>query len=417
MKPIFVKIMPSPLFDFARSLEIVPPYALLHSGMSNGAQGRYSYLAYDASEVIQADDFDALDAALKADPEGWWCGYCGYGLKNSLESLTEDPPTPIAMPNLWMVKYETVLRYDHQHERLEAIKGAIPDLPKAPASLSFTPLVRNNASQSFDQETYHTIIRNTVDAIHAGDFYEANITQKYWGELADTPDILSTFHHLTAQAQTPYSALLHLDHETAILSASPECFLTADTHGIITSRPIKGSAKRSALDAEDQQHRDALAQSEKNRAENLMIVDLIRNDFGRVCEPGSVAVDHLYTIESFETIHHMVSSISGQLKANASTLDAVKASFPPGSMTGAPKIAAMEWCSKQEPYARGVYSGALGWIAGDGSADLSVVIRTLILKGRQYEYQMGGAIVADSDPEDEWHEMRLKAQTVESLFD
>src|SRR5262249_45812905 len=155
-----------------------------------------------------------------------------------------------------------------------------------------------------------------------------------------------------------------------------------------------------------------LAASEKDRAENLMIVDLMRNDLARSCEPGSVHAGQLFEVSSYATLHHMASTITGQKRQGLSTLDAVRHCFPPGSMTGAPKHRAMQWCLAHEGVQRGVYSGALGWFGGDGSCDLSVVIRTLVVQGNRFEFQAGGGIVADSEPLAEWRELLAKTRGI-----
>jgi anthranilate/para-aminobenzoate synthase component I len=201
-------------------------------------------------------------------------------------------------------------------------------------------------------------------------------------------------------------------HGASVLSSSPERFLNIDASGHMESRPIKGTAPRLVDPTQDAIIRKQLATSEKDRAENLMIVDLMRNDLARSAEPGSVEVERLFDVSSYATLHHMASTITGQKRADISTVEAVQYCFPPGSMTGAPKVRAMEWCLKHEAIRRGIYSGALGWFGGDGSCDLSVVIRTLIIEGSRFEFQVGGGIVADSSPEDEWRETMTKARGI-----
>jgi anthranilate/para-aminobenzoate synthase component I len=204
--------------------------------------------------------------------------------------------------------------------------------------------------------------------------------------------------------------------ERAILSSSPESFLHITQEGTVSTRPIKGTARRSGDATADATIYHELANSTKNRAENLMIVDLMRHDLSHHCESGSIAVEDLFKITEHPHLYHMVSTVTGQKKPEASTLDLIQACFPPGSMTGAPKIAAIRWCQKMEQMQRGIYSGALGWIHSDGSADLSVVIRTLLLDGNRFEFQVGGGIVADSTPESEWEETLTKATGIASTL-
>ena len=200
--------------------------------------------------------------------------------------------------------------------------------------------------------------------------------------------------------------------DTYILSSSPELFLNIDKSGHISTRPIKGTSARFADETLDRKSREELAGSAKDQAENLMIVDLMRNDLSRSCIPGSVTTSSLFEITSHANVHHMSSTISGQKKPECSTLDAIKYCFPPGSMTGAPKIMAMNLCSRLEELERGIYSGAIGWLGGDGSGELSVVIRTMLIKGNKFEFQVGGGIVADSVPEKEFKETIDKAKGI-----
>ncbi|MBV8940042.1 MAG: anthranilate synthase component I family protein, partial [Alphaproteobacteria bacterium] len=233
----------------------------------------------------------------------------------------------------------------------------------------------------------------------------------FFGRLTAPPDALSLFERLCEASPAPYSACLKLG-DAAVLSSSPERFLTLDAQGRLETRPIKGSAPRHIDVAEDARLRAALAASAKDRAENLMIVDLMRNDFSRVCLPGSVQVSGLYDVSSFATIHHMASVVTGRVRPERGALDALCACFPPGSMTGAPKLRAMEIAARLEKMARGAYSGALGWFGGDGTMDLSVIIRTLIVQGGRFEFQVGGGVVADSTAEGEWRETMVKAEGI-----
>jgi anthranilate/para-aminobenzoate synthase component I len=209
----------------------------------------------------------------------------------------------------------------------------------------------------------------------------------------------------------PYSAILKLD-DKFIISSSPERFVHVSSDGKVDTRPIKGSAPRFEDAAKDTESKRQLQISEKDRAENLMIVDLSRNDISRHCEKGSVKVEGLFEVTSYATVHHMASTVKGRKKQESTTLDLIKGCFPPGSMTGAPKIKAMQLCSELENVKRGVYSGAIGWFGGDGSADLSVVIRTIIIDCDKFEFQVGGAIVADSIAEKEFEESILKAKAM-----
>jgi anthranilate/para-aminobenzoate synthase component I len=196
------------------------------------------------------------------------------------------------------------------------------------------------------------------------------------------------------------------------VSASPEQFLHSDSKGLISSKPIKGTRRRGANSAEDAEIAKELAENEKERAENLMIVDLMRNDFGRVCEVGSVDVPVLFAVETYATVHQLVSTVQGQLRQDASALDALNASFPGGSMTGAPKHRAIEIIQELEGGPRGIYSGAIGFLGADGSADLGMTIRSIVFRGGRASIGVGGGITIDSNPAAELEETKLKAKAL-----
>ncbi len=254
--------------------------------------------------------------------------------------------------------------------------------------------------------------------IAKGDFYQTNLTRKFFGEFTQKQNQQSSFQlftDLVKSSPANYSSFLRLD-KNFIVSSSPELFLEIK-NGRIISRPVKGTMPRSANAKEDHKNKLALKNSAKERAENLMIVDLVRNDLSRICKAGSVAVKKLFTITSYKNIHHMSSEIHGILNKNSSTIDAIKATFPAGSMTGAPKIKAMEIAAKKEKMDRGIYSGCIGFLDGTSKANLSVVIRTLILQGKKFEFQTGGAITFNSDSQAELLEIFSKAKAIIKALD
>jgi para-aminobenzoate synthetase len=247
--------------------------------------------------------------------------------------------------------------------------------------------------------------------ITAGDSYEVCLTNA--ASVPAPTDALAAFVEMRRISPVPYGAYLRITppggRPLGILSASPETFLRVDRDGRVTTRPIKGTRPRGTTPEQDAALRLELGSSAKDRAENLMIVDLSRHDLGGVCEPGTVAVPELFAVQSFSSVHQLVSTITGRRRAGIRTLDVVRACFPPGSMTGAPKRRTMEIIDDLEGEARGPYAGALGWLDASGAAVLSVVIRTLVIDGGEASFGIGGAITALSDPADEFVETLVKA--------
>ncbi|PIR37792.1 MAG: anthranilate synthase component I [Alphaproteobacteria bacterium CG11_big_fil_rev_8_21_14_0_20_39_49] len=390
-------------------------WIMLYSGLKNDFTGTRSILAMKPQRQITSSDFSELEKALSSDKheqDNAWIGYLGYGLKNSLEELTQDEEFFINMPDMWMINFGLLLIFDHKKKRIdiwgqsEEMLNYVP-VPSKTAILNHTIV---NTASNMTKGQYLEKVNYIKDAIYRGDLYQANLTRKFYGEIknAQPADI---FVELCKVSPAPYSAILKLDNRF-VISSSPERFVHVSAEGNVDTRPIKGSAPRFDDAEKDMKSKEQLQMSEKDRAENLMIVDLSRNDISRHCEEGSVKVEGLFEVTSYATVHHMASTVKGIKKQGCSTSDLIKGCFPPGSMTGAPKIKAMQLCSKLEKVRRGVYSGAIGIFGGDGSADLSVVIRTIIIDDNKFEFQVGGAIVADSCAEKEFDESILKAKAM-----
>ncbi len=280
----------------------------------------------------------------------------------------------------------------HEHGPDPDLDGDLPD-PEAYLTRS--------------QPEYQADVARCQRALRAGESYEICLTNRVRMPFAGSPFAL--YRRQRRRNPAPYAAYLRLG-ETSVLCASPERFLAVDEAGVAESRPIKGTAPRHADPALDAALRAGLAASAKDRAENLMIVDLVRNDLGRVCEPGSVRVRDFLRVESYPTAHQLVSTVRGRLRPEVSAPLAARACFPPGSMTGAPKLRAMELLAQIEGEPRGVYAGALGYFGLGGTADLNVVIRTMTVRAGVLRAGAGGAVVLDSDPAGEYAEMLLKAR-------
>lgn len=384
-------------------------YAFLYSGMKTDYSGRYSLLALHPEQVIEADSFSPLHEALTTAMPPYancWLGYLGYGLKNCVEALHYDAPSYIDLPILRMTRFHTLLVFDHEMHTLHCHRLTDTSFPLPIPNPTYAPPEWEISELSSDmtKEEYLSRVMAIKEAIAAGSLYQANLTRKFYGTFSTHPCPVQLFKRLSAVSPATYSALLRFG-DTAVISSSPEQFLKLGSDGYVETRPIKGSAPLNVS-------AETLANSEKDRAENLMIVDLMRNDLARSCEVGSVKTHDLFEVTTYATVHHMASTVTGTRKPDVSPLQLIECCFPPGSMTGAPKIRAMELCSQLEPRARGVYSGAIGWLGGDGSGELSVVIRTLVMQGKRFEFQVGGGIVQDSTPIGEWEETLTKARGI-----
>lgn len=254
---------------------------------------------------------------------------------------------------------------------------------------------------NFSKNEYLSSIKEIINLIKKGTCYQVNLTRKFFGEFEEKPNPLDIFSRLYGISPNPYSMLYVLDEERAVVSSSPECFLTRSSDNIY-SMPIKGTIN-SKKNAED-------LLNVKDKSENLMITDLVRNDIGRVS--SKVFVEEFQKTETFSQVHHLHSKICGTLQSNITNADCIHATFPAGSMTGTPKIKAIEIANELEKMQRGIYSGCLGIIDDEQNFDFSVVIRTIILDGKKFEFQVGGAIVYDSTPEKELEETIIKAKPI-----
>jgi para-aminobenzoate synthetase component 1 len=344
---------------------------------------------------LDGNPWEALKALRAAYP-GWWGGYIGYDVKNATETLHSRNPDLIDAPDLLFARFRQV-------RELES--GRVPDWQAS--SYRCGPL-RNRIVRC----DYEAAVIDAKRRIREGDLYEVNLSHPLFAAFDGDP--LALYRRLREHARVPFGAFLQ-DGDFAVACASPERFLRVQDR-ILRSDPIKGTSPRGADPVADQSLKAALADSAKNRAENLMIVDLVRHDLSRVCLPGSVVVRDLFGIQTFATVHQMVSVVEGRLDPGVDVVDAIKACFPMGSMTGAPKIAAMRHIESLESWRRGVYSGAIGMIGPDGDAQFNVVIRSALIRGETLVYGVGGAITSDSDPAQEWEETVLKARVLADLI-
>lgn len=347
------------------------------------------------AEVVGDDVFAVLEAEVAAgSPRDQWFGYLGYACRPDLPAR----PSPGVPDAVWM-----------RPAHLRVFDNPSPVVrPRAGRPTGPGPLV--------DPTGYAAAFARVQEHLHAGDTYEVNLT--YRAEVAGPADPLTTYLRLRGLNPAPYAGFLQHDVPGArawLLSSSPERFATIgpDAPGgrVVETKPIKGTTPRGATPAEDDELRRRLAEEPKFRAENLMIVDLLRNDLAQVCAPGTVEVPELMAVESYETVHQLVSTVRGRLLPDVSTVAAVRALFPAGSMTGAPKLRTMAIIDAVEATPRGAYAGAFGWISGDGRADLGVVIRSLTTAGDgRWTLGTGGGITVDSVLEEELAESGWKAE-------
>ncbi|MFE1166480.1 aminodeoxychorismate synthase component I [Nocardiopsis sp. NPDC058789] len=381
----------------------------------------------DGTRLEPGDVFAALDrrtrhthrpTGLPFDFAGGYVGYFGYELKADCgASRAHTAATPDAV---WM-RCDRFVAVDHQEGRTYVVSAdggsawirdtitALRDLPPLPEPATSRTPVDLAALLDRPRDAYVDDVKTCLGHLTDGESYEICLTNRVrLPDLGDGGD-LDFYRRLRAASPAPYAAFLRTEGVT-VLSASPERFLRVDSARIAESRPIKGTAPRHPDPVTDARIASDLRTGAKTRAENLMIVDLLRNDLGRVCEVGSVEVPAFMYTESYATVHQLVSTVRGRLRPEVSTVEAVRACFPGGSMTGAPKLRTMELIDRLESSARGVYSGALGYISHTGEADLSIVIRTAVRADGEVTVGAGGAIVLDSDPEDEYEEMLLKAE-------
>jgi anthranilate synthase component 1 len=295
-------------------------------------------------------------------------------------------------------------------ERIEADAHAVADSAEPTAdSISVVSVTEE------DPSAYLGRVMRAKEYVRAGDIYQANLSRPWSIELAREPDIGALYNRLCRSNPAPFAALAQW-RGTTILSSSPERLVRIHD-GHIDTRPIAGTRPRSRRPGDDLAEMTELAAHPKERAEHIMLIDLERNDLGRVSEPGTVRVDELMTIESYAHVHHIVSNVSGRLRSDVTPIGALRAVFPGGTITGVPKFRCMQIIAELEGIGRGAYTGSLGFLGRDGSMDMNILIRTLSVIGRRVELRAGGGIVADSDPQRELEETRAKARGMLAAFD
>ena len=427
------------------------PWAVfLDSGLHHLTQSRYDIIAAephttlvtrgklteirgDEVELSREDPLTLLRRHLDCDPAsacdlpfaGGAIGYFSYDLARRLGRLPALATDDDRMPEMAIGIYDWAVVVDHLECRCWLVgQGRDPEtdwkwdrlvarfsaaaVERARVRFRITaPLVYN-----LSHDAYAAAFRRVHDYIHAGDCYQINLAQRFAAPAAGDPWL--AYQALRIINPAPYSAFLNTPHGT-VMSASPERFLRL-ARGHVETRPIKGTRPRAGHPRRDAELAEALRASAKDLAENVMIVDLLRNDLSKNCELGSVKVPKLFEVESFATVHHLVSTVTGRLRQGRDALDLLRGCFPGGSITGAPKLRAMQIIEELEPHRRGVYCGAIGYLGYDGNMDTNIAIRTLVYSGGAIRFWAGGGIVADSQLEDEYQETFDKAAAMLRLL-
>lgn len=433
----------------AERLRSLTGLAFLDSSRPDDDRGRFSYVTADpfltlecrgqqvtltdwrGPRVIAGDPLTILQELLQRyrlgaidglPPfQGGAVGYVGYDLGRQLERLPSKARDDLGLPELRVGFYDWVVAWDHARRKTWLFTTCLPDrtsaaararvvqikrlLDTTPPTVPSRPRPAVHLHSNFTRSAYLETVRRAQQAIADGEIYQVNLSQRFSAPWEGDPWDL--YQSLRVISPVPYGAYLEAG-DAVVLSASPECFLRFDRQTVETS-PIKGTCRRGVTPAEDDRLAAELGASVKDRAENLMIVDLLRNDLGKVCRVGSIRVPRLFAIEGYSHVWQLVSTVVGEISPDRDAVDLLRACFPGGSVTGCPKIRAMEIIEELEPVRRGIYCGVIGYLSFGGAMTTSIVIRTILLKDRQLHLQVGGAVVADSDPAAEYAETLAKA--------
>lgn len=432
----------------------------LDSGMDHNKLGKYSFIGStpfleieskgsittvrenNKSVVYKENPFNILKKYINSykienDSElpfvGGVVGYFAYDLCHHFENIPRTAKDDLELPDLIMGFYDGVIIFDHVNNKVFVAAAGFPDGTEQAARQRINQIKQRIKTRgienleyldksysrnipalisNFTREDYCRAIQKAKEYIRQGDIYQMNMTQRFSTKINRHP--INIYERLRTVNPAPFAS--YMDYgELKVVGSSPERFLRVKDR-VIETRPIKGTLPRGRNLEEDERNCEKLFNSVKDRAENLMIVDLLRNDIGRICEFGSVEVPELFTVEEYPTVLHLVSTITGILCKDTDLTDCIAATFPGGSITGAPKIRAMEIIDELEPTCRGLYTGSIGYVGFDGNMDINIVIRTIVIKGEHAYYQVGGGIVWDSDPEKEYQETLDKGFALEKTL-
>lgn len=433
--PYIREIIYAEPFAMARRLKGARALTLLESVQRHEHLGRFSFLACEPSQsLVVTDGVAFLDGERQGDPpfaclqrtldgnrrahveglppfQGGWAGYISYDFGRHLEPKAKIPAFPPICPDMVFHRYDTVIGIDHLQERAWIVAGTADDADALENRLHRKQQALGNATAprlaaTITREEHEANVRRTVDYILDGDIFQANITQTFAAPELQGFDSFALYAKLREQNPATFASLLDYDG-IRVISSSPERLVRL--HGrMAEARPIKGTRPRAADPLRDRGLAMELQASRKDRAENVMIVDLLRNDLSRVSQPGTVKVPVLCGLESYANVHHLVSVVQGELRPEKTVTDLLTAVFPGGSITGAPKIRAMEVISKLEAAPRGVYCGSIGYLGFSGTCDFNIAIRTVQVAGGMVRVQGGGGITARSQAPAEYEESLTK---------
>ena len=382
-------------------------------------------LAVDAFTCIQTDYQEAFQKLKEYQTvtQDWIFGYLTYDLKNSLENLQSTNFDGLEFPDLFFFQPKKLFLIKGNELEIQYLNMADGELDTDLEAIRTTPLKIENYPDEpikiklrIHKDDYFEKVKTMLAHIHRGDIYEANFCQEFYAEASFINPLLA-YQNLNRISKPPFATFLRLD-DKYVMSASPERYLKK-VGNTVTSQPIKGTAKRSDNSIEDAQLKEQLAQDDKELSENIMIVDLVRNDLSKTAIKGSVHVEELCQVYTFPQVHQMISTITSKIENDTHPVDVIKTTFPMGSMTGAPKISAMKIIENLEETKRGLYSGAVGYFAPNGDFDFNVVIRSILYnETNQYvSYSVGGAITAKSDPLKEYEECLIKAKAMREVLE
>lgn len=457
MKPFVTDITGIDPIKAFLAVKHLPYSLLLDSADQNHPESRYSFVMCKPIETIEAfgDEVTVTNweqrLSITANPldvledrlaiwipetetvpdlppfQGGAAGLFGYDLGRTLESLPNSAENSSNAPDMAVGIYDQVIAHDHKLKKTYLFTHAENELEARRKQDFLMNLITQDykypphqAQQldwygNFDEDAYTTQVQKVIDYIYAGDIFQANLSQRFDAKLPQDFDPFIHYLHMREINPAPFATFMNLG-DIKISSASPERFITA-RGGNVTTCPIKGTRPHIADVVKDLELQKELVNSEKDRAENIMIVDLMRNDLSKVCDAHSIQVPELCALQSFATVHHLVSTVTGQLSTDRSTMDIMRNCFPGGSITGAPKIRAMEIIEELEPTRRNAYCGSIGYVGFDGTMDSNILIRTLTFENGHVSLQVGSGIVADSNPQEEYQETLDKAEATFRSFE